>query len=231
MPFSSFKSFPLNTLGRDFAVGDIHGMYSLLEQKLAAVNFNPQKDRLFSVGDLVNRGPESSRVMSFLEQPWFHAIKGNHEDIAIRSATDLDYMDLMLRIGGAWLMDKPPKEQARIRQVFDALPLAIQVQTLAGKVGLVHAECPLDSWDDMIFLLKEGKQDALHLEEKLCWSRRRFKERDETPIQGVRALVVGHNVVEGMQIMGNTYYIETGAFLLDREHGMTLLDLTTLKPL
>lgn len=65
MPFSSFKSFPLNTLGRDFAVGDIHGMYSLLEQKLAAVNFNPQKDRLFSVGDLVNRGPESSRVMSF----------------------------------------------------------------------------------------------------------------------------------------------------------------------
>ena len=230
MQSSLFKSFPLNRLGRDFAVGDIHGMYSLLEKKLAAVNFNPQKDRLFSVGDLVNRGPESSRVMFFLAQPWFYAIKGNHEDIVIRSETDPDYMDLMLRIGGVWLMDKPQKEQARIRQAFAALPFAIEVQTPAGKIGLVHAECPLDSWDDVIFLLKQGKQDALHLEEKLCWSRRRFKDRDETPIQGVHALVVGHNVVEGVQLMGNTYYIETGAFLQDKEHGMTLLDLMTLKP-
>lgn len=231
MQLSLFKSFPLNTLGRDFAVGDIHGMYSLLEKKLAAVHFNPQKDRLFSVGDLVNRGAESSRVMSFLAQPWFHAIKGNHEDIAIRSATDPNYRDLMLKIGGGWLMDKPQKEQAMIRQAFAALPLAIEVQTPAGKIGLVHAECPLESWDDMIFLLKAGKQGALHLEEKLCWSRRRFKDRDETPIQGIHALVVGHNVVEGVQLMGNTYYIETGAFLLDREHGMTLLELATLKPL
>ena len=229
MQSSLFKSFPLNTLGRDFAVGDIHGMYSLLEKKLAAVNFNPQKDRLFSVGDLVNRGPESSRVMSFLEQPWFHAIKGNHEDIVMCSASDPDYMDLMLRIGGAWLIDKPQKERARIRQAFAALPLAIEVQTVAGKIGLVHAECPLDSWDDMVFLLKAGKQGALQLAEKLCWSRRRFKDRDATPIQDVRALIVGHNVVEGMQVMGNTYYIETGAFMSDGQHGMTLLALNTLQ--
>jgi len=36
-------------------------------------------DQLFSVGDLVDRGPESHRVLEWLARPWFFAICGNHD--------------------------------------------------------------------------------------------------------------------------------------------------------
>ena len=51
--------FAQNTVGRDFAVGDIHGCFTELQRGLEAIGFDPSTDRLFSVGDLVDRGPES----------------------------------------------------------------------------------------------------------------------------------------------------------------------------
>ncbi|MBP5140546.1 serine/threonine protein phosphatase, partial [Pseudomonas chlororaphis] len=47
-----FQRFELNTAGRDFAVGDIHGYFTKLQAALDAIGFNPAVDRLFSVGDL-----------------------------------------------------------------------------------------------------------------------------------------------------------------------------------
>ena len=57
-----------NLLGRDFAVGDIHGCFSLLEDVLEAVSFNPSADRVICGGDLVNRGPNSNRALDFLSK-------------------------------------------------------------------------------------------------------------------------------------------------------------------
>jgi len=76
---SRFKHFERNTQGRDFAVGDIHGHFTRLQAALEAVDFAPEVDRLFSVGDVVDRGPESERVLDWLAQPWFFAVQGNHE--------------------------------------------------------------------------------------------------------------------------------------------------------
>jgi serine/threonine protein phosphatase 1 len=66
--------FAPNTRGRDFAVGDIHGAFRALQIALDAIGFDCAADRLFSVGDLVDRGPESARVTEWLDKPWFHAI-------------------------------------------------------------------------------------------------------------------------------------------------------------
>jgi hypothetical protein len=46
---------PANTRGRDFVVGDIHGTFYVLEQALAAVGFDPARDRVICVGDLIDR--------------------------------------------------------------------------------------------------------------------------------------------------------------------------------
>ena len=63
-----FKFFPKNHEGRDFVVGDLHGMFQTLEALMETVKFDTTIDRLFSVGDLVDRGPESKRVVEFLKQ-------------------------------------------------------------------------------------------------------------------------------------------------------------------
>ncbi len=64
-----------------YAVGDIQGCYEPLVKLLDKVNFDPAQDRLWSVGDLVNRGPDSLKTIRFLKQlgPAFTAVLGNHD--------------------------------------------------------------------------------------------------------------------------------------------------------
>ena len=51
-----FKHFNLNTNGRDFFVGDIHGCFYLLDEAMLRVGFDERGERRVSVGDLIDRG-------------------------------------------------------------------------------------------------------------------------------------------------------------------------------
>lgn len=64
-----------------YAIGDIQGCYDELQQLLALVQFDPGQDRLWCVGDLVNRGPDSAKVLRFLKQldQRVIAVLGNHD--------------------------------------------------------------------------------------------------------------------------------------------------------
>ncbi|MNN36681.1 Serine/threonine-protein phosphatase 2 [compost metagenome] len=133
---SVFRHFERNLAGRDFAVGDIHGHFTRLQAALDAAGFVAESDRLFSVGDLVDRGPESIRALEWLDRPWFFAIQGNHEDMAVRHAFEhrLD-PDVYCSNGGAWLMALPDCEQRRVAARLGSLPLLAEIDTEYGLVG------------------------------------------------------------------------------------------------
>ena len=64
-----------------YVVGDIQGCFEPFQCLLERVKFNPDKDRLWSVGDLVNRGPQNLETLR-----WFYAhrdnitmVLGNHD--------------------------------------------------------------------------------------------------------------------------------------------------------
>lgn len=98
------RRFTRNPLGRDLIVGDVHGCFTKLQASLDAVGFDPARDRLFSVGDLVDRGPESDQVLAWLAQPWFHAVSGNHEVAAICFARGFIPSGFYVRgYGGGWV--------------------------------------------------------------------------------------------------------------------------------
>lgn len=78
---SQVKYFDHNNKGNDYVVGDLHGCYQILFDALNAINFDFDNDRLFSVGDLVDRGPDSHKTALLIDENWFHAIRGNHEDM------------------------------------------------------------------------------------------------------------------------------------------------------
>ena len=73
------KTFEANTSGRDFVVGDLHGSYSAFQNLLKGLDFDKTVDRMFSVGDLVDRGPDSVSCLSLIQEPWFNAVLANHE--------------------------------------------------------------------------------------------------------------------------------------------------------
>ena len=61
-------------------IGDIHGMYNEFIELLEKVNFKPEKDTLISLGDLVDRGPDSFKVVEhIISLPNKICIRGNHD--------------------------------------------------------------------------------------------------------------------------------------------------------
>jgi serine/threonine protein phosphatase 1 len=226
------QRFSRNTAGRDFAVGDVHGHFSRLRAALAAVNFDPKVDRLFSVGDLVDRGPECTDALNWLALPWFHAVRGNHEDYAVRFAAGNPVdAENYRRNGGGWFLDLPHPEQQRFGTAFAALPIAIEVETSSGAVGILHADCPMEAWwmIESVFSGEATASTQKRVREECMWSRKRFEGRDEAGVQGLRAVVVGHTPVTHPVWLGNVVHIDTKGWAQDGSGDFTFLRLDTLQ--
>lgn len=224
----SFVRYARNPHGRDLIVGDIHGCYTKLRAALQEVGFDPARDRLFSVGDLVDRGPESHLAMEWLRQPWFKAVRGNHEEAAIAWAEQNIEADYYARgFGGGWNIQDDPLRWGERAAVFAELPLAIELETERGLVGIVHADCPMDSWD----AFRDACQDASNEPRaRACagaatWGRDRWKRLFGGPVAGVRAVVVGHEMVDRCTSLDNVTFIDTMGW---KGGHFTILDAATL---
>ncbi|NYT79789.1 metallophosphoesterase [Alcaligenaceae bacterium] len=146
------KKIPANTRGRDFIIGDLHGCLDLLEAEMARQQFDPSVDRMLSVGDLADRGPSSVACLRLLNEPWFHAVRGNHEDML------LGYLPapgspikpspgagaLLMRNGGQWVDALSRDELVEMKDVIlpkvAALPYVVTVGEGGQQFHIAHAE-------------------------------------------------------------------------------------------
>ncbi|MFZ4964711.1 MULTISPECIES: metallophosphoesterase [Pseudomonas] len=221
-----FVHYPLNTRGRDFAVGDIHGHFSRLQAALDRLGFDPECDRLFSVGDLVDRGPQSEEALEWLERSWFAAVQGNHEALAIQHVEGLPLDYGMYRAsGGGWFLDSSAQKQRLFATRFAQMPIALEVETRLGLVGLVHADSPFATWSALRDYLLGHSQVRIAVEEVCQWSRMRLKNRDTSGIREVRAVMVGHTPQHQPTVLGNVYHIDTAGW---GSGHFTLMELDTL---
>lgn len=207
----AIKRFDRNVQGRDFVVGDIHGMFRALDYKLSEVHFDEQYDRLFSVGDLIDRGPDSAEFEAWLSKPWFHAVRGNHEQMLIDSMKEgfeSNIAGIYYANGGDWFFGLPEVEQQCYAIQLDELPYAIEIDTPQGKVGLVHAEVPLNDWE-LFKSLYDDNED--YFNSVLIWSRNRISSKYTEPVNGIDVVFCGHTPVKEITYLGNVVYLDTGA--------------------
>lgn len=226
-PVSLIQRFSLNRVGRDFVVGDIHGRFDILHRMLKLIGFDTQCDRLFCLGDLVDRGAWSHEVLRWLAYPWLHSILANHEQMAIGISEGRHEASNYLANGGAWFLRLQPEEQKAIAAVFRTLPLAIEIETPYGTVGMVHAEVPTYCWPELTAMLDHPEQlskgKLKRLMAHLLWSRSRIDDPDPTKrgyrdpatwdrnyVSGIHRVYVGHSPMPEPTSVGNIIYIDTG---------------------
>ncbi len=220
--------FPINLAGRDFAIGDIHGCFDQLQSALERVRFDPQRDRVFTTGDLVDRGPRSASALEWLGRPWFHSCLGNHESKRLHEPEPTALALWLLLNGGEWWFALGATERERFLAAFARLPYALEVQTTRGRVGIVHADVPARfSWPQFLQALATGDPEA---REAALWSRERAEGGLTTPVAEIERVVCGHTIMPDAKprVVGNVWLIDTGAFLLPPYGELTVLPLDAL---
>ena len=223
-------TFPPNEVGRDFVVGDVHGMYDNLMDLLSSVNFDVEKDRCFSVGDLIDRGEKSAECLRLTNEDWFHPVYGNHEDLFL-NALENEFGNASVmwhQNGGDWAYFVSAEDIEELSKIANTMPGFITIKHKSGKmIGICHAQPPTGDWADVV------SEDLHDVELKSAiWGRTiaNGSAPDGYHIDNIDLTIHGHCILDEPTRWGNSLFIDTGSFLsLEKYEGhegnITILNL------
>lgn len=226
------RRLPANDRGRDFVIGDLHGCLPDLWRKLQQAGFSPQAgDRLLSVGDLVDRGPDSFGCLALLREPWFYAVMGNHEQMLLEAIADPGggrsqaFLFHSLN-GGEWAAEMILAQDSALLELaalVDDLPHVLVVGEGARRFNIVHAQLlaglnPARQYLDPD-LDRESWGDEDNHVIRLIWSRVLANDAGWAALDGVAPsycpglslTYCGHNPVPEPVIVQSHCFLDTGA--------------------
>ncbi|WP_017319437.1 metallophosphoesterase family protein [Mastigocladopsis repens] len=206
---------------RRIVIGDVHGHYEGLMTLMEAIA-PTSDDQVYFLGDLIDRGPQSSQVVKFVKDSSYQCLLGNHEQMLLNILTNAQVPTSMVQ---AWLYSGGQATLASYQQAtiphdhlewFKALPTYLDL----GDILLAHAGV-----DPSIPI---AEQTA----EQLCWVRDKFHSM-EKPYLPDKLIIVGHTitftlpgVTPGKLAQGQGWLdIDTGAYH-PRSGWLTGLDIT-----
>ncbi|HDH1394523.1 TPA: metallophosphoesterase [Klebsiella quasipneumoniae subsp. similipneumoniae] len=192
---------------RVLVCGDLHGCYTNLMNRLDAVGFDPAQDLLISVGDLIDRGIENVECLDLINQPWFRAVRGNHEQMMLDAVMGSGSILYWMQNGGSWFYNLDADQQILAKSLVSkaaALPLIIEVEKGGKKFVICHADYPHDEYE---YGKPVDSQQAI-------WSRERISlsiDGFSSSISGADLFIFGHTPALQPMRIKNQLYIDTGA--------------------
>jgi serine/threonine protein phosphatase 1 len=187
-----------------FAIGDIHGNLTHLEQLLEEITpaFDPPNDTLVFLGDYIDRGPSSKGVVDFIlrlrrEFPHVICLKGNHEAMLLDWLLNGENYDLYLANGGSTTIRsyslegefKLPQEHV---DFFTSLLLYYETE----RYIFVHAGMKAG-----IPLAEQDPHDLIWIRDEFILSPQNFG----------KTVIFGHTPLQRVYIAPNKIGIDTGA--------------------
>ena len=171
--------------GRDLVIGDLHGEFDTLEHALDELEFRPTRDRLFTVGDLIDRGPRSADALEWLETGRFAgSVRGNHEQMMTNAIVGDEAAfvrksgpgSLWLCNGADWWYDSDETETARERgtraherplaqrwlSAIGRMPYLATIEYGSRSIGLVYAPGALAYVEDWTELGQKTETECAH---------------------------------------------------------------------
>ena len=187
-----------------WVVSDIHGCYQWLMDALKRRHFNPYEDLLISVGDIIDRGPDCVKCLQLMDEKWFRAVRGNHEQMALDAIENNDFA-LWMSNGGIWFSALEDKRNAlRLLNACRDLPHIIEITCANGLNVIAHADYPAAEyvWNKPVSA------------QRVLWDRDRlmgFMVGKGQGIKGADHFWFGHTPLDKRYDFNNLHYIDTGA--------------------
>ncbi|MGB7414103.1 MAG: metallophosphoesterase [Thermosynechococcaceae cyanobacterium] len=192
---------------RRVMIGDVHGHYQTLLALWDLLDLQ-ESDRVYFLGDLIDRGPDSSQVLHFVKESGHTCLLGNHEHLMLMAFPngELDCIALQtwIHCGGQPTLDNYDNfEDLKVDALWlETLPLYLDL----GDIWLVHAGV-----NPKLSLAKQTK-------EEFCWIRREFHSAAQ-PYFPDKLIITGHTITftlgvpPGQLAQGPGWLdIETGAY-------------------
>jgi serine/threonine protein phosphatase 1 len=108
---------------KTLVIGDIHGCYNELQELLARSGI-ADSDAIIALGDIVDRGPESMRVLEFFrQQPNTRSLMGNHERKHVRASRG----ELKLAMSQVITRDQAGETYGEAVRYMNTFPLWIEL--------------------------------------------------------------------------------------------------------
>lgn len=189
-----------------WVVSDIHGCWQRLIDELKCLHFNPYEDLLISVGDLIDRGPDSVKCLELMREKWFLAVRGNHEQMALDALSNNDFA-LWAMNGGIWFsrLTNPQKLDAiSLLEACRQLPYIIEIPCANGLNVIAHADYPSQTY----------ARDKAVSRSRVLWDRSRLTglmAGKGEGISGADHFWFGHTPLNRRCDFDNLHYIDTGA--------------------
>lgn len=209
----------LDDFRRVLAVGDIHGFYEPLRALFSAVDYVPEKDLLIFLGDYIDRGPDSAKVLRYImklkrENPYVITLTGNHEAMMLNYFGDNSIRDPMNRNHG-WLSSGGDPTFRSLRALYEENPAHYR-DVIEFILGLDH----IAAVENKFFFSHAGFYPKVSYAKQLdsmLWLREDFY-RD---YHGRRTAVIGHTPVQffdsartaPLVFPNHIIDIDTGSFL------------------
>ena len=149
-----------------WAIGDVQGCYDTLRRLLDRIDFEPARDRLWFVGDLVNRGPQSLEALRFVRSLGAAAVTvlGNHDLhlLAVarggRAARRADTLDRLLQAADRdelldWLRRRPlmyRDDEVGFVMAHAGIPHIWSLDFAAARAGEVEQVLASDACDELL---------------------------------------------------------------------------------
>jgi serine/threonine protein phosphatase 1 len=209
---------------RAYAIGDVHGCADLLEELLTLIERDNRarpsaRTFLVTLGDLVDRGPDSCGVIDrFVNSPpaWAKVIhlRGNHEECFSRVLEgDVALVPNWLTYGGYECAESYGLDR---NWMIDADPHDIAAR-LSSKVPQSHKNFLSDMADTFQFgdylFVHAGVRPGVPIDEQIArdlrWIRGGFL--DDSTDHGVM-VVHGHTIVGEPELLPNRIAVDTGAY-------------------
>jgi bis(5'-nucleosyl)-tetraphosphatase (symmetrical) len=161
-----------------WAIGDIHGCWKTLERLLGTMDWTTTRDEIWLVGDLVNRGPDSLRVLRWAVENDHRvtAVLGNHDlhllarACGVAGAKKKDTLDQILAASDRddllqWLRQRPMMRKfGPFVLVHAGLAPEWNIELAQGYAEVLHAECDGGNGPVVLEAIHSHRREPWHVD-------------------------------------------------------------------